>query len=522
MRRHRPSGGEVGKQQSDRASTRSAAVEMSGEEFRRVGHQMVDLVAELLDTLPDRRVAPGESPEVVRQALGRATLPEQGMPAEDVLREAASLLLPHSLFNGHPRFWGFIISSAAPIGALADLLAAAINPNVGGWTLSPMATEIEAQTIRWIAEMLHFPPACGGLLVSGGNAANLVGFWSGRCAKAPWDVRVEGLGSRRLRVYASAETHTWIQKAADLSGLGTDAVRWIETEPDLRMNVKVLRETIAADRRAGDLPIIVVGTAGTVSTGAIDPIRTLAALCRDEDLWFHVDGAYGAPAAMLPEIDPDLRALGLADSLSVDPHKWLYAPLEAGCALVRDPEQLRRTFSYHPPYYPDKEAGDEPPLYYHELGPQNSRGFRALKVWAALRQAGRSGYERMLRDDIALARRLYLRAEAEPSLQVVTCNLSIATFRYVPLDLAPRVSARGPMAAEDREVEDYLTTLNKTIVTQLQEGGEAFVTHAVIDGRYVLRACIVNFRTTQADVDSLPPLVAKLGAALDATLRPGM
>ena len=502
-------------------TAREAPVEMTGAEFRTLGYAMVDRVAALLDSLSTRRVAPGEPVDEVRRRLGRASLPADGAPAQQILADASSLLIEHSLFNGHPRFWGFITSSAAPIGALADLLASAVNPNVGGWRLSPMASEIEAQTVGWIADLLGLPATAGGLLVSGGNAANLVGFWTGRCAKAPWNVREDGVAreGRTLRVYASSETHTWIQKAADLSGMGAGAIRWIPTDASLRMNVHALRAAIEADRRAGDAPVIVVGTAGSVSTGAIDPLREIAAICREHDLWFHVDGAYGAPAAALPEADPDLRALALADSVAVDPHKWLYAPLEAGCALVREPERLRDTFSYHPPYYPDKETGEAPPIYYHELGPQNSRGFRALKVWAALRQAGRRGYERMIRDDIALAERLYTLADADRLLQPLTRGLSITTFRYVPADLAPRVSARGAIAPESQAVEDYLTTLNKAIVTRLQLGGEAFLTHAVIDGRYVLRACIVNFRTTQADIDALPELVARLGCACDNELR---
>jgi aromatic-L-amino-acid decarboxylase len=501
---------------------RESPVEMTGDEFRRLGHEMVERVAALLDSMATRRVSPGEPPEQVRRLLGRASLPLHGAPAGQILEEASELLIEHSLFNGHPRFWGFITASAAPIGALADLLAAAVNPNVGGWTLSPMATEIEVQTIGWIAELLGFPSSCGGLLVSGGNAANLVGFWTGRCAKVPWDLRHDGLvhAGRQLRVYASGETHTWIQKAADLSGMGAGAIRWIPTDVSLRMNVDALREAIDADRRAGDLPVIVVGTAGSVSTGAIDPLRDIAAVCREQNLWFHVDGAYGAPAAALPEADDDLRALALADSVAVDPHKWLYAPLEAGCALVRDPERLRATFSYHPPYYPEKETGEAPPLYYHELGPQNSRGFRALKVWAALRQAGRSGYERMIRDDIALARRLFARANDLRSLQAVTQGLSITTFRFVPEDLASRVTARGAIADAARPVEDYLTALNKAIVGRLQQSGDAFVTHAIIDDRYLLRACIVNFRTTESDVDALPGLVTAIGHACDRELRP--
>jgi glutamate/tyrosine decarboxylase-like PLP-dependent enzyme len=310
----------------------------------------------------------------------------------------------------------------------------------------------------------------------------------------------------------SRETHTWIQKATDLSGVGTNAIRWIDTDAGLRMDARALRRQIETDRAAGDLPLLVVGTAGSVSTGAIDPLREIAAICKEHGLWFHVDGAYGAPAAVLPDAPEDLKALALADSVAVDPHKWLYAPLEAGCALVRDANALRETFSYHPPYYPAREeAAEDAPIFYHEFGPQNSRGFRALKVWLGLRHAGREGYARMIADDVALARRMYELAEADPELEAVTHALSIATFRYVPRDL------RAALGAPD--VEEYLNELNRELVERLQQGGEAFVSNAVIGGRIVLRACVVNFRTTDADVAALPGIVKRIGAAIDAERR---
>src|SRR2546428_6378775 len=338
---------------------RIAPLEMTPSEFRKVGRQLVERVAEFLCTLPNRPVVPNESPRVIREALGTGSLPEQGSEAKDLLEEAANLLFAHSTFNGHPRFWGVITSSAAPIGALGDLLAAAVNPNMGGWIGGPMANEIEAQTIRWIAEMIGYPTDCGGLLVSGGNMGNFVGFLAARKAKATWDVRTAGLmgeGARRLRVYTSSETHTWIHKATDMFGLGTDAIRWIPVDEQLRMDTIALKNQIQDDIKAGDLPFLVIGTAGTVSTGAVDPLSEIATICREYDLWFHVDGAYGAFAALLREhqgveVAADLGGIGLADSVAVDPHKWLYAPLEAGCALVRRPEALREAFSYHPPYY---------------------------------------------------------------------------------------------------------------------------------------------------------------------------
>ena len=218
------------------------------------------------------------------------------------------------------------------------------------------------------------------------------------------DVRKTGLGGSRPRlvIYASAETHTWIQKAADLFGLGTDAIRWIAVDEHQRMKTAELRRQIDADRARGEQPFLVVGTAGSVSTGAVDPLPEIAAICRDAGLWFHVDGAYGAFAAAVPEAPEDLRALAQADSVAVDPHKWLYAPLEAGCALVRRPEDLRNAFSYHPPYYHFGEAT----LNFVDYGPQNSRGFRALKVWLALQLVGRSGYVESISEDMRLSRKL--------------------------------------------------------------------------------------------------------------------
>ena len=493
-------------------SDRRAPIELDAEEFRRLGHGLVDELADFLGALPARRVAPGETPHEIRTALGGDGLPEHGTPADELLAETVRLLFEHSTFNGHPRFLAYITSSAAPIGALGDLLAATVNPNVGGWGMSPLASELEAQTIRWIAELIGYPADCGGLLVSGGNMANFIGFLAARRARAPFNVRTEGMAACEegpLRVYGSAETHTWIHKAADLFGLGTDAIRWIETDGDQRMLVPALREAIAADRAEGATPLLVVGTAGSVSTGAIDPLDEIAALCREEGIWFHVDGAYGAPAAVLPDAPPQLKALALADSVAIDPHKWLYAPLEAGCALVRDPQALLDAFTYRPPYYAFHE-GEDAPISYVDYGPQNSRGFRALKVWLGLRQVGREGYVRMISDDIALAGELHRLASADPELEAWTTSLSVTTFRYVPTDVEPG----------DAEADEYLDELNREIRDRLEHGGETYVSNAVVDGTYLLRACVVNFRTTAADIAALPEIVKRIGTEAHADRNP--
>ena len=487
--------------------TRAAPLAMSSDEFRELATQLIDRIADFLDSIPQRPVTRAESPAVVRQALeAQRTLPKQGADPAQLLRHAADLLFDHSLFNGHPRFWGYITSSAAPIGALGELLAAAVNPNVGAWLLSPMASEIEGQTIRWMAEMLGYPVDCGGLFVSGGNMANLVCFLAARQAKAAWDVRTKGMDGTRLRAYCSKETHTWIQKAADIAGMGTDAIRWIPVDDEMRVDLTALKEQILKDGEAGDRPALVVGNAGSVSTGAIDPLPEMAALCREFGLWFHVDGAYGGLAAVLPDAPDAFAGLREADSVAVDPHKWLYAPLEAGCALVRDPEKLRATFAYHPVYY---HFGVEATNYF-DLGPQNSRGFRALKVWLALQQAGREGYEQMLSEDIHLARALFERISQYAELDALTQSLSITTFRFVPTDLN----------SGDEKAANYLDELNLELLTRLQSSGEAYLSNAVVHGRFALRACIVNFRTSLADIESLLPIVVRIGKAVDLELRP--
>ena len=491
---------------------RRSALAMDAATFRALGHRLVDQIAERLDAIPGGPVTRDAPPSAVRDALSlTGPLPEEGIDAGPLLDRTAELLFGHSLFNAHPRFFGYITAAPAPIGMLGDLLAAAVNPNVGAWTLSPAATEIESQTVRWIAEFIGYPVDCGGLLVSGGNMANFVGFLAARAAKSGWDIRERGVAgepARRLRVYGSAETHTWIQKAADIAGLGTAAIRWIPTDAHLRMDVSALRRQLEADEAAGDVPLLVVGTAGSVSTGAVDPLRDIAAVCREHGAWFHVDGAYGGFAAALPDASDDLRGLGLADSVAVDPHKWLYAPLEAGCALVRDPEALRAAFAYHPPYY----HFDECATNYVDYGPQNSRGFRALKVWLALRQAGAAGYRTMIADDIRLSRAMAEAVERHAELELTTQSLSITTFRYVPKDLRARAGVPA--------VEQHLDALNRELLDRLQRGGDAFVSNAIVGGRYVLRACIVNFHTGRADVEALPDIVARLGRTVDAELRP--
>jgi aromatic-L-amino-acid decarboxylase len=492
---------------------RAAPIEMKPDDFRTAGHHLIDAIADFLTSLPERPVGPGESPNEVRRVLGDSSIPEQGTSPHQLLDEAANLMFEHSLFNGHPRFWGYITSSAAPISALADLLASAVNPNVGAWSISPVASEIEAQTVKWIAELIGYPSDCGGLLVSGGNTANFVGFLAARRIKLGQEVRTKGMrnvdGGQPI-VYCSAETHTWIEKAADQFGIGTNAIEWIPTNEKLQMDVDALRMQIEKDKTSGYKPFLVVGTGGSTGVGAIDPLPGIAEICGEHDLWFHVDGAYGGFAATLPDAPSDLRGLSQADSIAIDPHKWMYSALEAGCILVRDPANLIDTFSYHPTYYKFEETAEEAPVNFYEYGPQNSRGFRALKVWLGIRQVGRQGHLQMIAEDIQLAEHLYRIIDEHPELEAFTQNLSISTFRYLPSNLI----------GDRKEAEEYLNKLNEELLTKLQNSGKAFISNAVVGEKYLLRSCIVNFRTSLEDVRALPDIVTRLGNEVDAALRP--
>lgn len=489
---------------------RQAPIEISPEQFRSAGHRLVDCIADLLETMNERPVTTGLSATEIRSLLdASAGMPAEGSDLDLLLPQVTDLLTRYSLYNGHPKFLGYITSAPAPIGMLADLLAAAVNPNVGAWALSPMATEIEAQTLRWIAELLGYPTTCSGVLVSGGAMANYVGLYTALRAVFPRDSAGRTPDRiARTTVYASTETHTWIEKALDLFGFPPDALRSIAVDSGRRLRLDDLERRLEADRKDGRIPVAIVGTAGTVSTGAIDPLPAMAALCREHKVWFHVDGAYGGFAAMIEGAPEDLQGLSQADSLAVDPHKWLYAPLEAGCALLRNPEAHRAAYSYHPPYY---QFGEEVTNYV-DYGLQNSRGFRALKVWMALRQVGRRGYERMIADDIALARELYDRLAADPHFEACSCSLSIVTFRYVPKGLRGRT--------QDPDAQPYLNELNQALQARLEVSGELFVSNAVVEDRYLLRACIVNFRTSAKDIAEIPGIISRHGRQVHEQLQP--
>lgn len=494
-------------------TARNAGLEMDQAEFRSAGYELIDQISSFIDSVDNRPVTYAETPARIRAVLGQAGIPREGKPASEVLGNASDLLFNHSLFNGHSKFWGYITSSAAPIGALADLLAAAVNPNCGAFILSPMATEIEKQTIRWLAELIGYDTDCGGILVSGGNMANFTGFLAARTAKTPKSIQTDGLCAlkERLMVYCSNGTHTWIDKATSLFGHGTDSIRWIPTNSKRQMDNQTLEQAIEKDLEDGHQPFLVIGTAGDVSTGAVDDLMGAGEICKKYNLWFHIDGAYGAPAAALSSERDTFLGLSCADSIALDPHKWLYCPLEAGCTLVKNPQHLIDTYSSHPEYYNFDKNEEDPGTNFYGFGLQNSRGFRALKVWLAIQQVGRSGYERMIGDDIALARLLFDLASRHEELEAVTHNLSITTFRYVPKDIL----------LEGEEREKYLDQLNEDLVDALQAGGEVFLSNAIVDGRYCCRVCIVNFRTSEKDIRDLVDVAVREGRKLWEAAGPG-
>ena len=491
-------------------SNRESPIEISKEEFKKIGYQLIDDIADFIDNIDEKKVTTGESPAEVEKIIGNSSLPENGIFPGELLARASALLFNHSLLNGHPKFLGYITSSAAPLGALADMLASAVNPNVGANILSPVATEIEKQTVKWLAEFIGVSPNYGGILVSGGNMANFTAFLAARTAKAPKSLKEDGISAaeKKLVVYCSKTTHTWIEKAAVLFGLGSKSIRWIQTDFTNKMDNGILEQTIKDDLKKDLEPIMVIGTAGDVSTGVVDNLKAISAICKKYKLWFHVDGAYGMPAAAIPELKMMFEGMDEADSIALDPHKWLYSPLEAGCTLVKDPNHLIETYSSHPLYY--NFSNDEAQTHnYYEYGFQNSRGFKALKVWLALQHVGRSGYIKMIREDVRLSTLLFNKAKSHPELEAITQNLSITTLRYVP----------AGYRNDKEKSNDYLNTLNEALLNALQQGGEIFLSNALVDDKYCLRGCIVNFRTAERDIDEIIKIIVKEGRKIHTELQ---
>ena len=470
------------------------------EELRRLGALAADAVAGHREGLTSRPVFGKIG---ARAALFDEPVPEEGRPFEEVLAFVRENVLPYPMGNSHPRFYGFINASADPIGILADFLASGMNPNC--WGGDHAATHVETSVIRWLAEMLGFPATAEGILVSGGSMANYTALAVARRAKTPGNVREDGLAGPdrpRLTVYASDQVHHCVDKAVDLLGIGTRQLRKIPTDASFRIRVDVLEQTLAEDRRSGFLPAILVGTAGTVNTGAIDPLDTLADIAAREDLWYHVDGAYGALASIVPSLAPLFAGMGRADSIAADPHKWLYVPYEAGATLVREPGRFSATFRKFPEYLAqDPESPFPGPAWFAERGVELSRGFKALKVWMGLKVHGRRAYAAQIENDIRLAKTLAAEVDRRPDFErLAESVLSIANFRFHP--------------REAGLAEEQLDALNRRIVNRLVGDGSFFLAPTVLKGRTALRVSITNFRTREEDLFALLDEASRIGREL--------
>jgi aromatic-L-amino-acid decarboxylase len=472
------------------------------EAMRALGHRMVDDVVEALASLRDR--PPWQhAPDVVRTHFS-GPLPLEPQSPSTVYDEFLEFIQPYPVGNIHPRFWGWVFGTGTVLGALAEMLAAAMNIGAAGGLSYHSANYVENQVLDWFKEMLGFPPSASGLLTSGCSAANLIGLAVACNTKAGYDLRQQGLHAApaRMVLYASEQAHSSVQKAVELLGLGSEALHPVPVDGQFRIDVDALAVRIAADRQAGLRPFCVVGAAGTTNTGAIDDLEALAELCQQEDLWLHVDGAFGAWAAIAPEARALVKGIERADSLAFDLHKWMYMPYEIGCVLVRSEEDHRRAFSLTPAYLAHGEGSrgltglDVPWL--SDYGFQLSRSFRALKAWMSLKEHGVRKYGRLIQQNIDQARYLAGLIETAPELELAApASLNVVCFRY----LRPGLEGAA------------LDALNKEIEVALQEQGIAVVSGTALCGNYVLHMAHCNHRTRREDLDTLVREVIRIGNA---------
>jgi aromatic-L-amino-acid/L-tryptophan decarboxylase len=481
---------------SDRCSTRQATLDPDDwDEFRALAHRMVDDTIAHLATLRERP-AWRPMPDSVRASFG-GPVPREGEGAEEAYREFVERVLPYPSGNLHPRFWGWVQGTGTPLAAMAEMLAAALNPHLAGFNQAPAL--VEHQVLGWLADMMGMSGASG-ILVGGGSMANLLGLAVARHARAGFDVREEGLqgGRPRLMLYGSVETHGWAKKAAEVLGLGNASFRRVPVGADFRIDIAALRSAVQDDRSAGCRPFCVIGTAGTVNTGAIDDLQALADFCRSEDLWLHVDGAFGALARLPERLRPLVAGIECADSLAFDLHKWMYLPFEAACLLVRDKAAHRDAFSVSASYLAETSRGVAAGgLPFAERGIDLTRSFRALKVWMSLKAHGVSAFARLIEQNVQQARHLAALVEAHPDLELLApVPLNVVCFRYAPSSL-PEVRRNA---------------VNEEILLRVQEEGIAVPSGTMVSGRYAIRVANVNHRSRNEDFDVLVAAVARIGA----------
>jgi glutamate/tyrosine decarboxylase-like PLP-dependent enzyme len=504
---------------------RASTLDVSAEELRALASLFNDLAAGYISEPEALPVFPETSAGRVAELFGRE-LPSEPVGLEALARDCAEVLR-HSRQNGHPRMFGYVASPAAPAGTYATLLASALNSNVTSWRSAPSATAVEKTVVRWLAEMIGYAgvgvnESCGGLLTSGGSMANLNALFVAHRTKAreltegDGGLEVEGShqGSRDpsraglwgagapMTLYASDQIHLSIPKAADVLGIGRDNVRVVPSGHDFKIDVRALREMIEADGRRGSRPFCVVASAGTVSTGAVDSLDEVARVARERSLWFHVDGAYGALAASVESRRALFAGIEEADSVSLDPHKWLYTPLDCGCLVYREPERARAAFAgTEEGYIKVFEQTEEEAHAFWDYGVELSRPFRALKVWAILSYYGARRVAASIGEDCALAEYMSERVRASEDFEpLAPVTLGICCFRYAPAGLR-RELEEAPDDGERERVNLRLDELNARVMRRVQRGGEAYLSNAVLRGRFALRASITNFRTTRRDID---------------------
>lgn len=467
------------------------------EELRSLSHQMVDEMLSYLENVGDRPVWQ-PIPAGVKRTFSEP-VPRVGAGAEAAYAEFKQNILPFPLGNIHPRFWSWVCGTGTPGAMLAEMLCAAMNSNVHGGEQSPIY--VEQQVISWLTQALGYPTEASGLLVDGGSMANFVSLAVARNANAGWDVKAKGLsGGPPLVIYCSSETHSSVLKAIETLGLGSQGLRFVECDSEFRIRVDALRVAVAADRKSGMRPVCVIGNAGTVNSGAIDDLPALAQFCREEGLWFHVDGAFGALAALSPELRPLLRGMEQADSLAFDLHKWMYMPYDVGCVLVRSAEKHREAFSYAVSYLDPHPRGlTAGPISFSQYGLELSRGFRALKVWFSLKEHGLNSFTAMIEQNVRQCKYLGELVDSELDLELLApIPLNVVCFRF-----------RGNVKDEHK-----LTEMNREIVLRLQETGTAAPSTTVIANKFAIRVANVNHRTRREDFELLVREVVKSGREL--------
>ncbi len=466
--------------------------------LRALGHRMIDDLFHDLQTLRDQRVW-RPVPDTSRRHLDSG-LPFEPQGATAAYHDFRRYVLPYPRGNNHPRFWGWVNGSGLPLGILADLLAAAMNPSVSSFENA--ANLVEEQVLRWLKQLLGFPDTFSSVLTSGSSMSNIIALAVARNTKAAWDLRSQGLvaSARRLMLYCSSESHSSVQKAVELLGLGSESLRRIPVDARFRIHLPALDAAIIADKQAGMQPFCVIANVGTVNTGAIDDLGTLANICEREHLWLHVDGAFGALAWLCPEMRADIGPLQRSDSLAFDLHKWMYLPYDVGCVFLRDATEHRRTFSIAPSYLALAPLRhDDGVEHFPDYGIELSRRFRALKVWLCLKAHGVREFEDQIRQNIRQARYLEYSVQAQEDLQVMApVSLNVVCFRFTSAELTP----------------EAIDAINLRIVARMQEEGVVFASHTVLRGRVVIRVAITNHRSRREDFDRLIEEVVRHGQEL--------